>query len=377
MNSPTIVILGGYGRTGSAIARLLLQHTEANLVIAGRNGFRIDSLCRQLNHAFPGGRVNGVRADAAVASSLNQAFLGANLVVVASSTARYADRVALACLEANCDYIDVQYSAEKIAALKALGPEIERQHRCFLTDAGFHPGVPAALVRFVAPFFDRLTSATVASILNPQGGLPCTGGADELVHEMGEFRSVFFRNGVWQKTRWNHSEDLPKVAFEAPFGEKVCTPMFLEEMAYLPERFPSLRETGFAIAGFNPVTDYLVLPLIYAGAKILPGATHALAGALAWSTRTFDQPPFGNVLHLEAHGEREGLRESATLTLFHHDAYQFTAIPVVATILQWQREPHRVGLFLAAHFVEPTPFLKDMERFGLRISGSHWVGSRK
>jgi len=37
---------------------------------------------------------------------------------------------------------------------------------CFIADGGFHPGLPAALVRYVAPHFDRLEKANVGSVIN-------------------------------------------------------------------------------------------------------------------------------------------------------------------------------------------------------------------
>ena len=37
MDQPALLILGGYGNTGYPLARLLLQESQASLVLAGRS----------------------------------------------------------------------------------------------------------------------------------------------------------------------------------------------------------------------------------------------------------------------------------------------------------------------------------------------------
>ena len=81
MAQPTIVILGGYGNTGRALARLMLAHSKAQLTLAGRSAQRAEALAAELNHEFPGNRVRGIAADAADRESLLRAFKGAKLVV--------------------------------------------------------------------------------------------------------------------------------------------------------------------------------------------------------------------------------------------------------------------------------------------------------
>ena len=57
MSEPkTILILGGYGITGSLIARLLLQESEIRLVLAGRSVEKAAAKAAELNRQFPGRR---------------------------------------------------------------------------------------------------------------------------------------------------------------------------------------------------------------------------------------------------------------------------------------------------------------------------------
>ena len=58
----TIVILGGYGNTGREVARLLLEHSDARLVLAGRNGERVAQAATEWNGRYPGQRVRAPSA---------------------------------------------------------------------------------------------------------------------------------------------------------------------------------------------------------------------------------------------------------------------------------------------------------------------------
>ena len=63
------------------------------------------------------------------------------------------------------DYLDTQYSSQKIDRLEAAAPRVEAAGMCAITDGGFHPGVPAALVRWAAAKIASLRVANVGSLL--------------------------------------------------------------------------------------------------------------------------------------------------------------------------------------------------------------------
>jgi len=144
--------------------------------------------------------------------------------------------------------------------------------------------------------------------------------------------------------------------------------MPLGEMDSLPKIIPTLRETGFYIAGFNVITDWIVSPLVVAGLKLSPERLlEPLSRLLFWSMGRFARPPFGSTLRLDAAGVSAGLPHKLTIQLSHEDGYEFTAIPVVAAILQWQ-EARRPGLVYQAHFVEPERLMQDMARMGIAVN---------
>ena len=63
------------------------------------------------------------------------------------------------------------------------------------------------------------------------------------------------------------------------------------------------------------------------------------------------------------------------ITLYHHDAYMFTAIPVAACLLQYlDGLIRKAGLWTQANIVEPNRFMKDMERMGVHIQINEKTG---
>ncbi len=64
MGTKNLLILGGYGNTGRPLARLLLQETDAHLLLAGRDLAKALALAAKLNAGFGGDRVRGCHVDA-------------------------------------------------------------------------------------------------------------------------------------------------------------------------------------------------------------------------------------------------------------------------------------------------------------------------
>jgi saccharopine dehydrogenase-like NADP-dependent oxidoreductase len=367
MNSQSILILGGYGNTGRCLVPLLLSQTDVQLILAGRNKEKAQLFADQLNKQFKGNRVSGAYADAANMTSLKQVFKDVNFVLVASSTVKYVKEVATAALESGIDYLDIQYSQKKVPILKSLEKEIKKAGLCFITEAGFHPGLPAAMVRFVAPNFSLLEKAIVRSVIRPKGGWPLSDSLYELVEEFKDYRSLFYKDGNWQKAKMR---DMPKIDFGDQFGQKLCYPMFLEEMGSLPELFPSIKETGFYIAGFNWFVDWIVSPLMMFTLKIFPQkGVKPMAKLMHWGIKTFSKPPYGVVLMIEAEAEKDGAKKKMEVLAFHEDGYQFTAIPVVACLLQYlDGSLKKPGLWMMGHIIDPNRLVEDMKRMGIQIN---------
>lgn len=372
MIDKTIMVLGGYGYTGQLIARLLHQETGARLVIAGRNLQKAQTCCDWLMRQGEGARAVARVVDASQPQSLRDGLLGVDYLVVASSTAVYARQTAEAALEAGIDYLDIQFSKQKVKDLKAMDERIRQKGLCFVTDGGFHPGLPGALVRYAGARLEQITEARVGSVIKidwrtvPLNAVT----AQEMVTEFLDFDLDVFKGGRWQKAKWWGMSEINWMDFGAPFGRQYGIHMLLEEMRRLPEQFPSLRDCGFYVGGFNWFTDWVTFPLIMAAMAIAPKKLLAPSAKLmAWSLRTFSRPPYGTRLKLEASGLKDSQPAQLHLTLRHADGYWFTAIPTMAALLQiLDGSARKPGVWTQAEIVEPARLLKDLQRMGIVIN---------
>jgi saccharopine dehydrogenase (NAD+, L-lysine-forming) len=140
------------------------------------------------------------------------------MVIVASSTTRFTTEIASAVLASRCDYFDIQFSNAKIDYLKSIENDIRSAGLCFITDGGFHPGLPAVMIRYIAGKFDQLQRALVGSVIkiNWRELSFSDNAVTELIEFMNEFSGEIFKQGKWQRLRFWGMFDLIYMDFGKP-----------------------------------------------------------------------------------------------------------------------------------------------------------------
>jgi saccharopine dehydrogenase (NAD+, L-lysine-forming) len=302
--------------------------------------------------------------DASDTASLKQALKGMDLLILAAPTTHQTQSVVETAVEAGVDYLDVQLSDEKLKVLKAKADEIKYKRLCFITEAGYHPGLPSAMIRYAAVNMDCLESALTAGYLNIGNMPPYTETVDELMECFLNYQAQVFKNGCWTKP---NSYDIRKFDFESGIGRRDCYSMFFEELRALPEMLPALKETGFYISSSGLLSDTVTM-LAMLGLKLAPKRGIRPMGKLTWWAMTrLTRPPFRVALLLEAEGQKNGRRVHIKIQIEHEDGYELTAIPVVALLKQYDKV-RRSGLHMMGHLIEPIHFFEDMQLMGVRLT---------
>ena len=356
----TILILGGYGYTGKLLAKHLLAQTDTQVIISGRNLEKAQSFAEELKSP----RVSARQADASNFESLTKALEDATLCLVAAPTTHHTETVIRACIAAHADYLDVQFSSSKLKALDAVKEEVKATGLCFVTEAGYHPGLPAVLIRYAASKLDVTESALTAAYLNMKN-LPYSEAVNELMEGFIEYQAQVFKNGAWTKpSTW----DMSSFNFGEDLGKKVCYSMFFEELRDLPNIIPTLKETGFYISGANWFTDFFITPLVFEGLKFAPKRGLRPLGKLFWWGMGQSKPPYVVALMLEAKGQLEGIPAHFHVRIAHPDGYEMTAIPVVAYLKQYlDRTARKSGVHMMGHLADPARLFNDMQKMGVQL----------
>lgn len=366
---PTVLVLGGTGEAGRRIARLWLQRQEGEVRIASRSLERGQSVADSLNANLATLRAKAVRVDLYDIASVRKALEGVRLVFQAGPALpeEALRQVAEEVVDAGAHWVDLQLASSQIAALRPLEDRLRRRNLCFASQAGFHPGLPAALVRWAGSRVDELTSARVASYLNPRDGLLPTSGMDELMELFQSYDAQVFEEGRWRSATGTKRRDMKRFRFPFGVGRRTCVVMGLDEMYDLPGMFPALTDTGFFIGNNDRITSWIVTPLMMLGMRLFPRVPLSTWGRLyCRSTKKFARPPWGTVLLLEAEGRKGGDRVTVRLGLRHEDEYEFTAAPAVAVGEQILNRVVRCkGVRYAAHVPDAQRLLRDLVAMGI------------
>jgi len=362
-NKLTILVLGGYGGTGKIFCRYLLKETAAQVIVAGRRLEKAEEFAIELKEEFPPERISARRADASDRESLRTAFQGIGFLLVAATTANWAKQVAEAAIEAGIDYLDIYFQQDAWPVMETLKERIKQAGRCFITQAGFHPGLPAAFVRKGAQHFDRYDKAIVAFTMNAKIERPES--VYEIVDMVVDYKPQFYQNGQWKAGTY---KDSIKIDYGPRFGIRYSLPFELVEIKPLPQMF-GLQETGIFTTGFNWFVDYLVFPLMFLSQIIKKGSLrHFWATLFIFGVNNFSRKEEGVVFLLKAEGEKNGQHQKVQIFSEHDSAYDFTVIPVIACLKQYlDGSIRKPGLWMMGHLVDPDRLFEDMGKMGVRI----------
>ncbi len=358
-----IMILGGYGGVGRVMSRNLLIHTDSEITISGHNHEKAEQVAKILRSEFPNRQILSGFADATKKTSLIDAFKKVDLIIITSTTPDNIDLIAEAAIETETDMIDIFVRGDVVDKLEKYREKIIDHQRIIITQAGFHPGLPAPIIKYASCKFDTYRSANVVMVMSSLFEKPES--TYEIIHEIGEGNAKILKDGIWRKATY---KDAFKVKFSDKFGIRQCFPLQMREIYPLQKEF-GISNMGVYSAGFNSFVDNFVFPLIMFLHHLKKGLGKRYCGKLMhWGIKNYYNNNPGVELHLQAKGEKDGKELNFTLKMVSHDAFDFTANAVIACVKQYLGNVIYIpGLYLMGNIVDEKRIIDDLKIMGVQI----------
>jgi hypothetical protein len=253
----TILLLGGYGAVGSAIARTLLdQSTTARVIIAGRTAEKARVACGHLNAEFAGNgeRATPLTADASDSSSLSSC---PKFDVLVNATTMRAVEGVITLMRFSASKRSHYFDLRGVVGLEtAIAKAVGDVQPVVLMGGGFCPGAIAPLLKYSASKLAGLGgSCSQAHMYIAATALPSQ--AEEAIEAMmSGVRLEDYHHGKWQPATPSQSTFVRKM----DFGDgkvRTTTPVGMAEVTELPTelsldhcsvRFASSQDGGLMCA---------------------------------------------------------------------------------------------------------------------------------
>ena len=315
-NGNNVIILGGYGAAGKAIASLLGKSLSGTITLAGRSIVKAQQMVIRLeSDAGFQANLRAELVDVSDEAQARQCSEGQDVVVVACDISSASiENLAKGCLTNKADYIDITPHPYKLPVFKKMRDLIEASESRFVLDAGADPGLPGWLARWL----DERAAGNLREVVmygryrSTDIGL---GGVADIIRASDRQGWIYDRS--WRKSQfWNLRFKL----FKGGFGTSLCVPVLLDELEFIPHEL-LLEKLRFYHAGLNPITNTLMM-LEKAGVldRIPFGFRQ---NAFYKALMTFTGRPFG----LSLSAESLGSEPNRQVWIGHPDLYLATAIP--------------------------------------------------
>ena len=209
----TVLVLGGYGNFGAYICRALVQDANIRLLIAGRDEKKARRFAAEIGLS----ERQGMALDAEVTSLARQlAALEVDTVIHTAGPFQQQDyRVAQACIDAGCHYLDLADGRDFVAGIGKLDAAAHLAGVLVASGASSVPALSSAVVDYFLPEFSRLDSIQHAIVSGAK-----TPGLATLRAVLSYCGKPFMRleNGLWKGVfGW---QELQRRHYPAPIGNR-------------------------------------------------------------------------------------------------------------------------------------------------------------
>ena len=352
----TLSILGGYGRAGRAVSRLVAQERKWRVICAGRTASKAEAWANQIG-------IDWAAVDVDRPDDLLDHLRDVDVVLVALPFQGERSRpegIVDAAIQTGTDYLDIIPDPEKWPVLQDRKTAVQKAGLCLLTEGGIVPGMPSALVRRDLERFDGAEDVELACVMrDPKMG---TGGMHDIVAHLAD-PAQKIDGGELISAGWSEGKS---VAFGPPYGDLRTVPSWLRELDRF-EGTEGIERLQFQQAGMHPVLDAWFALLMLTGlarTEFGVGIGTTVADRL---NRWLAPGPSGLMLQCTTRGRIHGRQRRRRTRLFHPDVYESTAIATVAALDQLLAGSIPSGIHYMGGAVDPEQMLDAIEQLGMRV----------
>ena len=356
-----IGILGATGQAGKIIAAKLLSQKAGIPVLFGRYPEKLETLSDSLRH-LASEKLETAVVDIRDPNALEKAFRKLDFMVIALSSPENLPAIISAALATGTHCIDILLgSKEKREVLESYHELFKKSGICYITDCGYHPGIPGAMARWADELCPGLHDVDIFGSFGLNWKAKCfaTETIADFTRELKTMDMSILENSQWKTCLKNRRFD-----FNDGRGIRNCIAMGMDEIRIIRQYIPTLNHAGFFIAGFGKVVDWVVLPSCFAALALFPNAKQQIGKFFLWSLGTFCNGDEWAEMRLIGRGKGGTI----TIAVSYDDPYELTAIPVVACIRQFAMQPARPGLWRQALYVDPSFFWRNLQNMGVQVS---------
>lgn len=239
-----VLILGGSGRIGRSVAADLIAHTDAEILLAGRN-----VAVGERERDLLGERTQFLALDLDNQDGLNSAIAQSDLVIHCAGPFHYRDaRVLKTCIDKGVNYIDVSDHPSFTRKAMEYSAAAEAAAVTAIVNTGIFPGISNSMVRQDVEQLDTAEKIHLSYVVSGSGGAGVTVMRTTFLGLQKPFQSWI--NGAWQTTK--PYSDRETIEFPAPYGRTGVYWFDMPETFTLPNTFP----VKTVITKFGTVPDF-------------------------------------------------------------------------------------------------------------------------
>lgn len=238
----TILVLGGYGNFGKRIVESLIHLENLTILIAGRNRKKAKLLTQQLS-ASSTATLSPVELDInAFSFEAQLEELKPNLVIHTSGPFQGQNyRVAEACIELGCHYIDLADDRRFVCDITTLDERAKAKKVLIVSGASTVPGLSSVVIDHYASQFNTISSIDLAIAPGNQAER-----GEATVHAILSYTGQAF--DVFSQGEWRHAYgwmDARKVDFGDIVGQRWLANVDVPDLELFPSRYSVKKSVKF------------------------------------------------------------------------------------------------------------------------------------